>query len=258
LDGWSKSRLPGSPEWQSASRGSAVSKVSRPVPARLRPTAPIAPDAILVGDPGRALLLAQALLERPKMSNHARGLWGYAGRTAAGAELTIQSTGMGAPSAAAVLADLVELGVRRAVRIGTCAAPGGGANLGELLLVVEAVATEGSAAAFGIAADTAVAPDRVLAECLRTELGADAREARVVSLDTMPVAAARVPPAVAAADMQTVGLLARARAVGIAAAAVLIVAEARGRVLDDRDLQESAKCAGLAAVSCMSNPKVEG
>ena len=55
------------------------SKVSRPVPARLRPTAPIAADAILVGDPGRALLLAQELLEEPKMSNHARGLWGYSG-----------------------------------------------------------------------------------------------------------------------------------------------------------------------------------
>jgi len=51
------------------------------VPTRLRPTAPIAADAILVGDPGRALLLAQELLEQPKMSNHARGLWGYSGAT---------------------------------------------------------------------------------------------------------------------------------------------------------------------------------
>ena len=92
------------------------------MPARLRPTAPIAADAVLVGDPGRALLLAQALVEEPKMSNHARGLWGYSGRTPDGAELTIQSTGMGGPSAAIVLTDLAELGVRRAIRIGTCAA----------------------------------------------------------------------------------------------------------------------------------------
>ncbi len=49
------------------------------MPARLRPTAPIATDAILVGDPGRALMLAQELLAEPKMSNHARGLWGYTG-----------------------------------------------------------------------------------------------------------------------------------------------------------------------------------
>ena len=89
---------------------------------RLRPTAPIAADAVLVGDPGRALMLAQALLEEPKMSNHARGLWGYSGRTPAGRELTIQATGMGGPSAALVLADLAELGVRRAVRVGTCVA----------------------------------------------------------------------------------------------------------------------------------------
>ena len=54
------------------------------MPARLRPTAPIAASAILVGDPGRALMLAQALLEQPKMSNHARGLWGYSGTTPEG------------------------------------------------------------------------------------------------------------------------------------------------------------------------------
>src|SRR4051795_5111594 len=65
------------------------------VPARLRPTAPIAAEAILVGDPGRALMLAQALLQEPKMCNHARGLWGYTGQTSAGRELTIQATGMG-------------------------------------------------------------------------------------------------------------------------------------------------------------------
>ena len=71
------------------------------------------------------------------MSNHARGLWGYTGRPPAGDELTIQSTGMGGPSAAVVLADLAELGVRRAVRVGTCAALGELAP-GELLVVGEA------------------------------------------------------------------------------------------------------------------------
>src|SRR3954464_9501170 len=88
------------------------------MPARLRPTAPIASDAILVGDPGRALMLAQELLQQPKMSNHARGLWGYAGATDAGDELTIQSTGMGGPSATVVLRDLAELGGRGGVRVG--------------------------------------------------------------------------------------------------------------------------------------------
>src|SRR5215217_1396891 len=85
----------------------------------LHPTAPIAPDAILPGDPGRALALAQDLLEGPRMSNHHRGLWGYYGETKAGGRpLTIQSTGIGGPSSAVVLAELAELGGRR-----TCSRP---------------------------------------------------------------------------------------------------------------------------------------
>ncbi len=105
------------------------------MPLRLRPTAPIAADAVLVGDPGRALMLAQELLEQPKMANHARGLWGYSGRTAAGRELSVMSTGMGGPSAALVLADLVEVGVRRAIRVGTATALVVGTAAGELVVV---------------------------------------------------------------------------------------------------------------------------
>ena len=228
------------------------------MPARLRPTAPVAADAILVGDPGRALLLAQELLEEPKMSNHARGLWGYSGHTAAGAELTIQSTGMGAPSAAAVLADLAKLGVRRAVRVGTCAARAERARLGELLLVEEAVATEGSAAAFGLAAGMAIEPDPGLLERLRRELGVDARGARIVSLDALPADFAGVPAEVAAADMQTVAVLAKGRALGIATAAVLIVADAAGERMEGADLEAVAKQGGRAASKTLSKPKVEG
>src|SRR6187431_826459 len=111
------------------------------MPSRLRPTASFAADAILVGDPGRALMLAQELLAQPKMSNHARGLWGYTGVTPAGKDLTIQSTGMGGPSASVVLADLAELGLRRAIRIGTCASLGD-LELGDLLVVEKANATQ--------------------------------------------------------------------------------------------------------------------
>ncbi len=49
-------------------------------------------------------MLAQELTVQPKMSNHARGLWGYWGVREDGAELTVQSTGTGGPSAALVLA----------------------------------------------------------------------------------------------------------------------------------------------------------
>ena len=53
----------------------------------LRPTAPIFERALLPGDPGRAMALAQDLLAAPRMANHARGLWGYSGAAASGHEL---------------------------------------------------------------------------------------------------------------------------------------------------------------------------
>ncbi len=54
----------------------------------LRPTAALAERVLLPGDPGRALALAQFLLESPLMFNHNRGLWGYTGVAADGEPLT--------------------------------------------------------------------------------------------------------------------------------------------------------------------------
>jgi uridine phosphorylase len=224
------------------------------VPTRLRPTAPIAADAILVGDPGRSLLLAQELLEEPRMSNHARGLWGYSGRTPAGRELTIQATGIGGPSAAAVLADLAKLGVTRAVRVGTCIGLGPEAKLGEVLLAGEAIACGGSAAAFGLGPGASVAPDPELHDRLSAELESEARVVKAASFDSMPVDAGAAPPGTAAADMQTVAVLARGRELGIAAAAALIVVETvgTGETLGDEALEAAAKRAGRAAAGVLS------
>lgn len=221
------------------------------MPSRLRPTAPVAADAILVGDPGRALMLAQELLEQPRMSNHARGLWGYSGQTAAGRDLTIQATGIGGPSAAAVLADLAKLGVRRAVRVGTCAGVEPEAGSGELLLVTAAVAHGGSGASFGAASREEVEPDRDLLERLSTELGDEARRARVGSFDAMPID--EPVDGIAAADMQTVAVLARGRALGIATASVLIVSQSTdGALVSEEAIEASAKRAGRAATAVLS------
>lgn len=221
------------------------------MPSRLRPTAPIAADAVLVGDPGRALLLAQELLEEPKMSNHARGLWAYFGTTPAGDELTIQATGMGGPSAALVLGDLAELGVNRAIRVGTCV--GIEAGLGDLLVVEEAIARGGSAASLGVEPGTAVAPDPALTGKLRSELDSEGGLASVESVDAHP-AEHRASPSVAAVDMQTAPLLARASALRIELAVVLIVSETEGGATSLRKeaLEELERRAGRAASAVLS------
>ena len=221
------------------------------MPSRLRPAASVAADAVLVGDPGRSLLLAQELLEQPKMSNHARGLWGYFGRTPAGRELTVQATGMGGPSAALVLADLAELGVRRAVRVGSCAAVSPALRPGALVVVEEAHAWGGPGRGEG----AAVAPDPELTAALRAELGEEAWAAAVASLDT-PLAehlAAGAPELTAAvADMQTAALLDRAGALGVSLAAVLVVDEGSdGGRLDDEGMEAAARRAGQAAAAIL-------
>jgi uridine phosphorylase len=212
------------------------------MPARLRPTAPIAPDAILVGDPGRALMLAQELLEQPKMSNHARGLWGYTGTARSGGQLTIQSTGMGGPSASVVLADLAELGLRRAIRIGTCASLGN-LGLGELLLVSEARTPD----------ETAAVPDPELTAALQRSLEG-VQQGVAVSLDTLHRPERDRPTLIAeAADMQTAALLAAATEHAVAAAALLIVFEkSDSGQLRDEDLEAAGKRAGTAASSILS------
>ena len=223
------------------------------MPARLRPTAPIAAEAILVGDPGRALMLAQHLLREPKMSNHARGLWGYTGLTEAGRELTIQATGMGGPSASVVLADLAELGVRRAIRIGTCASLGG-LEPGDLLVATAAHRSRGSFVADGPTKELQVGerPDAGLTEALAGRLPGSHRGA-VVSLDSLYRPERDLPSTRAeAADMQTAGLFSAAKELGVAVAAVLVVSEKSGSgELRDEDLAAAAQRAAEAAAAIL-------
>jgi uridine phosphorylase len=218
------------------------------VPRRLRPTADIYEDAILVGDPGRAMALAQVLTEGPKMSNHARGLWGYSGLTPEGRGLNVQATGMGGPSAALVLSDLAELGVRRAVRIGTCAALAPELRPGDLICVTEARAWSPD----GRGAGAPALPDVALAAGLRSELGDEARSGRVASLDVLHPAPGHPTPDGDVADMQTAALLSAGRGLGVALAAVLIVTEVEGfEHLDDDSVTKRATMASQAALKVM-------
>ena len=118
-------------------------------PLHLKPNAGVAERALLPGDPGRALRLAQHLLAAPmQVLNTNRGLWGYTGTAGDGAPLTIQSTGMGGPSTAIVAEELIGLGARRLVRVGTS---GGltGQPLGTLLVAGAALCEDGASRALG-------------------------------------------------------------------------------------------------------------
>ena len=146
---------------------------------------------LLPGDPGRALAVAQALLDKPpKMFNHARGLWGYTGVAPDGEPLTVQATGMGGPSAAIVCEELIALGATRLVRIGTCGALDSELELGTLIAAESVLPADGTSAALG--ADEPLAPDPDLLERL---VAAGARPATVASSDLFYDPRAAPPPA---------------------------------------------------------------
>lgn len=221
------------------------------MPIHLRPSAPTAADAILCGDPSRALTIAQAVLPQPRMSNHHRGLWGYWGETEGGVGLTVQATGIGGPSAVTVLGELAGLGVRRAIRVGTCAATGSTPPLGAALVVEAAIAADGASSALGVAPGSAIAPDPELTEALLRATGSP--PASVVSRDLQPGAGAAGAKAVAAvADLQTAATIALANREGIAIAAVLAVASAAGRRLEDEPLEAELLRLARAAAAVLA------
>ena len=148
-------------------------------PIHLNPSAPLAERVLLPGDPHRALAVAQALTEDTKMFNTRRGLWGYTGRAPDGELVTVQATGMGGPSAAIVVSELIDLGARTLIRIGTCGGLDSGLRLGDFIVAREAIAADGASAAMGAAGR--VAADAAVSDALAS--AGDARDGAVVSTD---------------------------------------------------------------------------
>jgi purine-nucleoside phosphorylase len=232
-------------------------------PVILKPHEPVAERVLLPGDPGRALRLAQQLIDGPRMLNHHRGLWGYSGPAADGAPLTIQSTGLGGPSAAAVVAELIALGARRLVRVGTGAGLGG-TRLGDLVVAEAAIAADGASRALAahatdgpqpVAADEVrVAAAAALTAALAAACGSSAAHGLVASADIHDaVLAARWAKAGAlACDLATAAVLAAAARHGAAAAAVLAITRAGGERIGDEalgPLEARLGAAGAAALA---------
>ena len=99
---------------------------------------------LLPGDPLRAKHVAETFLESVEQRNWERGMLGYTG-TFRGRPVSVQATGMGCPSAAIVVEELVQLGVKRLLRIGTCGGLQPDLELGDLIVAVSAVAADATA-----------------------------------------------------------------------------------------------------------------
>jgi len=232
-------------------------------PIHLRPTAPLAPRVLLPGDPGRALALAQTLLSKPVMFNHHRGLWGYTGAAGDGEPLTIQATGIGGPSAAIVLWELIALGARRAIRVGTCGALAPSLQLGDVIVAREAICLDGTSRA--LAVGERIAANSALTEALMRSAPA-ARAGPIASIDLFYDHGSRTEldasraaggiPALAV-EMEAATLFALGARAEVAVACMLAVSDtfdargARTRI-DDHALLRTSERMGAAAVAALS------
>ena len=99
---------------------------------------------LLPGDPLRAKYIAETYFDNPVQQNAERGMLGYTGEYE-GRPVSVQSTGMGCPTAAIVMEELVQLGVKRFLRVGTCGGLQEDLELGDLIIALTAVPADATA-----------------------------------------------------------------------------------------------------------------
>ncbi|MDQ4049292.1 MAG: purine-nucleoside phosphorylase [Actinomycetota bacterium] len=217
---------------------------SRPI--HLRPATELAERVLLPGDPHRALAVAQDILDQPLMFNHARGLWGYTGRAPDGRPLTVQSTGMGGPSTAIVVEELIGLGAETLIRIGTCGAIEDGFELGQLVTVGGVLAADGLSAS--LEAGPRLTPNRALTDALAA---GGAPVATAVSTDLFydpreGIAAKWRAAGAQVVEMEAATLLALAERRGVAGAVLLAVSDVLTDGARHRMGREALEAAGIA------------
>jgi len=116
------------------------------VPIHLRANAgDYAHACLLPGDPLRAQYIAETFLTDVVQVNAERGLLGYTGSWD-GKRVSVQGTGMGCPGAAIVFEELIQLGVRKLLRVGTCGGLQADHSLGDLIVALTAVPADSTAA----------------------------------------------------------------------------------------------------------------
>ena len=191
------------------------------------------------------------------MFNHHRGLWGYTGTAADGRPLTIQSTGMGGPSAAIVLEELADLGLRTAVRVGTCGALVPGFGHGDLIVVEAALPEDGTSRALGERGP--VPADAGVRDALTAAASPGDRTGLVVTTDLFYDPDGDRPEGwvrdgALAVEMEAAALLAVARRRGLRGACLLAVTDLldgpdRRRIADDELADAGHRLGDVAAAA---------
>ena len=113
-----------------------------PVHVRAEP-GDFAESVLMPGDPRRSRYIAEKFFEDAKLVTEERGMLGFTG-TYKGSPISVQATGMGCPSAAIITEELIQLGARNLLRIGTCGGYNQDLRLGDLIIATAATPNDGT------------------------------------------------------------------------------------------------------------------
>jgi purine-nucleoside phosphorylase len=145
-----------------------------------------APLVLLPGDPNRARRISERFDEGSvRQVNEHRALYGYTG-TYGGIPVSVQTSGMGTPSLSIVVEELLRLGARRLIRVGTCGGIADGLRTGDLVIATAACPTDGATATYLHGEPYAPAADFELTRALvdaAGQAGVEAQTGLVASVD---------------------------------------------------------------------------
>jgi len=97
-----------------------------------------APIVLLPGDPKRARFIAETYFDDVRQVNAVRGAEGFTG-TYEGTPISVQSVGMGIPSAAIYYTELIRFyGVETLIRVGSCGSLSESVGIGDLIVATGA------------------------------------------------------------------------------------------------------------------------
>lgn len=145
-----------------------------------------APVVLLPGDPNRARRISERFDPgSARQVNEHRGMFGFTG-TYRSTPVSVQTSGMGTPSLSIVVEELLRLGAKRLIRVGTCGGIAPGLKTGELVIATAACPTDGATATYLHGEAYAPAADFALTRALvdaADAAGVTARTGVVASVD---------------------------------------------------------------------------
>ncbi len=103
----------------------------------------IPPLVMLPGDPFRSKAIAETYFDEPEEIAHKREYWSFKGKYK-GTPIAVCSTGIGCPSAAIAIEELIRVGCKIFVRVGTAGAIDPSLRAGDLVIMTGAVRDDGT------------------------------------------------------------------------------------------------------------------